>query len=266
MRFRVTLQHVGHERRIPINYAYPISSWIYRVIYGVDSKFAEWLHSSGYSNDNKRFKLFTFSNLLINRKKIEGDRLVVLSPEVHLILSFFPEAIIEKFIIGVFQDQLCVIGDRKSRVHFRVANIERLPDVRLGDENVFRCLSPICIARTVPWRDKKSAEYVHPEDPGFGKLLFENLLSKYETVEQKESLRSLQTEQFIAADAMEFEVLSTPRSRLVKIKAGTPEETLVRGYFFRFRLKAPYALLELGYHTGFGIKNSMGFGCVEWVG
>lgn len=65
-------------------------------------------------------------------------------------------------------------------------------------------------------------------------------------------------------EAIHLKVLSsTPKSRLIKLKAYTPEETRVRGWLYEFELEAPVEIQELGFYARFGEKNSMGFGCVK---
>ena len=39
-------------------------------------------------------------------------------------------------------------------------------------------------------------------------------------------------------------------------------ESKLIGYQFDFFLDAPAELIRIGYYTGFGEKNSVGFGCV----
>ncbi|MDJ1496937.1 hypothetical protein QNI19_28635 [Cytophagaceae bacterium DM2B3-1] len=63
MRLKLTLQKTGSQSTLPINYAYPLSSWIYKVIGKADETYADFLHNSGYSAGQKRFKFFTLSAL-----------------------------------------------------------------------------------------------------------------------------------------------------------------------------------------------------------
>jgi len=52
---------------------------------------------------------------------------------------------------------------------------------------------------------------------------------------------------------------------LVKLKANTPEQTKVRGYMCRFRVKAPLELMKIMYEGGVGQECSQGFGCVKEI-
>jgi CRISPR-associated endoribonuclease Cas6 len=67
MRLQLTLSLIRENRILPINYQYEFSAWIYRMIHYGDTDFAEWLHSRGYAQGKRSFKLFTFSNLDVER-------------------------------------------------------------------------------------------------------------------------------------------------------------------------------------------------------
>ena len=59
---------------------------------------------------------------------------------------------------------------------------------------------------------------------------------------------------------------SSPKSRLITIKAGMPEETRIRGWMnFRLKVTAEKRFVELLLNAGVGVYNSMGCGCVEVV-
>jgi CRISPR-associated endoribonuclease Cas6 len=60
MKFSIRLTPIAAENIIPINYQYPLSSALYRIIAKGDAKNAEFLHGTGYG---KGFKFFTFSQI-----------------------------------------------------------------------------------------------------------------------------------------------------------------------------------------------------------
>ncbi|MBP8945755.1 MAG: hypothetical protein KBG25_07665, partial [Paludibacteraceae bacterium] len=62
-----------------------------------------------------------------------------------------------------------------------------------------------------------------------------------------------------------FSLLGGIRQKLIRIKAGKADETFLKGFEFEFKLTAPVELMRIGYYSGFGEKNSLGFGCVEVV-
>jgi CRISPR-associated endoribonuclease Cas6 len=91
-----------------------------------------------------------------------------------------------------------------------------------------------------------------PEEDGFAEAFAQSLCRKHRQL----------TGQAIDAATVQFRLLSVPKSRLITIRAGKPQETRVRGYMFEFELVAPPGLHRTGFMAGFGEKSSMGFGCV----
>ncbi|MDR1919242.1 MAG: CRISPR-associated endoribonuclease Cas6 [Tannerellaceae bacterium] len=254
MRFKLSLQIDSSiaGNLLPINYQYPLSSWMYGVIAKSNTAYSTWLHDNGFlaSEGNKCFKLFTFSNLKINHAKLIGDRLLLLSDTADLYLSFLPEKSTEAFIKGLFLEKDFSIGDKESRVHFRVQSIEMLPSPFLGKEGCFKTLSPI----TITFHQES---YLSPEAKKYGQLLVNNLKEKY---------RAYYQQAFTGNPDFEFKLFTQPKSKLITIKAGNQrEETKVRGYLFTFGLQADPKLLEIMYEAGAGEKGSLGFGMIESV-
>ena len=249
---------------LPINYQYPLSSWIYKCINRADSGFAGFLHEQGYqgAKEGKPFKFFTFSKLHIPRREIYQDRIIIQSPEVYLTLSFLVERAAETFVTGVFQHQHAGIGDAKSQVDFEVGKIEARP-VAISTDVQIRTTSPIVVSRPVMENGHRmKAQYLSPEAAGYKALFLRNLVRKYEHYAHFTG-NSIPPD---PAATMGGTLEKGPvRSRLETIKAGTAAETKVRGYDYRFRLTAPEALVRIGLLAGFGEKNSLGFGCGEVV-
>jgi len=255
MRIVINLEAIKGDR-IPINYQYELSSWIYHVFNTANPEFALWLHNKGYRNDKKSFKLFTFSNLFPEKYSITGDRLHLPRTNTYLYISFYPLEIPEKFITGIFKSQTFSIGDKQSHVIFNVKTIEKLPEPEFKPEMKLRLLSPIHITRHNQF-DSKKVDHLHPEHKDFERLLFSNLIEKYHTF-NKENIN------FIIQD-YKMEILTKPKSRLVTIKANTPEVTFLKGFLFDFKITAPQELIKIGYYAGFGKANSLGFGCAEVI-
>lgn len=260
MRFALTLSvnKTAYGNLIPLSYSYELSSWIYKVMAGSNAAYAAWLHNNGFSQEHKRFKFFTFSRLLFdNAIPITGtDRLSIFSNQGKLFISFLPEKSTEEFVKGIFLDNIFTIGDRKSKVKFKVESIELLPSPDFSKGyGQFQTLSPI----TVSMKNKEGkAAYISPEnnDYDYGQLLFNNLKEKYRIYYGTEPEPDI---------TFELKHLTPPRSKLIKIKSGTPAETNVRGFNFNFYLKTTPELLQLMYSTGAGEKNSVGFGLVERI-
>ena len=259
MRLKITLSVNPRFHVLPLNYQYPVSSWIYQRIAAADKQFGDWLHNAGFQQKGKRYKLFTFSNIFVPKREIKGDRLHILSPTVSFQISFYADKTVEYFILGVFDRQEFEIGDKHSKAKFFVEKVEALPVPEFNNPSTFRCLSPICVAKPLRKGNKLISEYISPADPDFEQLFIKNLLNKYNAISGNKNKFAHGNLPFT------FELLEKPKSRLITIKSGTREQTKVRGFLFPFKLNAPVELMQLGYESGFGEKNSLGFGCVERI-
>lgn len=266
MRFLLTLSLAPSSSKIiPINYQYPISSWIYRTLSSSDAAYATWLHDKGYQYGKRFFKLFTFSNLKIPRCKAEGDRLRLLSDELQLQISFHAEEAVGNFIQGVFANQSFSLGDKKSRVDLVVRSVEGMPEPDFEKNSAsFHCLSPVCISKVREVKGRIMPMYMHPQDEEYERLFFSTLIRQYlssqkATADQEEAEEQLE----YLRSRCSLQVLNEPKSRLITIKAFTPQETRVRGYLFDFRIEAPEEMIRFGYDAGFGEKGSLGMGMVE---
>lgn len=254
MRIKLELSLVSKERIIPVNYNYPISSWIYKTLLESNRGFADWLHNKGYELHGKTFKLFCFSQLIGKTKFLKPDRLEILDKKVFVCLSFLIDESASEFIHSVFQKNDFELGDKISKVKFQVNSITTNEKLTRKNEYRFKTISPICVSRATD--QGKQAEYVHPYDKDYPNLIFRNLLNK-----RLASKKSLTLEK----NEPSFEILSEPQSKLITIASHSERETRVRGYHFHFLVSGLAELIDTGYYAGFGEKNSLGFGLVEEI-
>lgn len=253
MKVLLTLRPETAGAVIPINYQYELSAWIYRVIARADEAYATFLHEQGFRTGKKSFKFFTFSQLDVPRRAVEGDRLRILSDTVRLKISFLLDAAAEHFIVGLFKGQRMELADRRSRAAFQVTQVDVLAPAPAVSVLRLRTLSPLVVGRK---NSLGHDDYLSPEDADFPKLLLENLVDKY---------RAAYPDSAVPEEAIHFRLLRFhPRpTKLITIKAGTPEETRVKGYLFDFELSGPSEVLETGLLAGFGKYCSQGFGMAE---
>ncbi|GAA4317889.1 CRISPR-associated endoribonuclease Cas6 [Compostibacter hankyongensis] len=266
MRFNLTLNTQENNSLLPANYQYPLSAAIYRIIQRGDAAYASFLHDKGYQQAGslKAFKLFTFSSLKIPFK-IEGDRFRLLSDRAELVVCFhLPEAA-EHFIKGLFQSQTIEIADKKSRVCFIVEQVQALPSPcpSLKETDTAHCLlhplSPVVCGLK---NDRGYYDFLSPEHPDFVQLLLYNWKEKYKTVYGSESADAV----FANAGMEVVFCKKPPKSRLITIKSGTPEETKIRGFVnFGLRVQGTAEALELLLNGGAGLYNSLGMGCIGVV-
>lgn len=66
MRIKLSLRSINGYCSIPINYQYPLSAAIYKILSHGSDEYADWLHDRGYlTADGKPMKLFNFSKFFI---------------------------------------------------------------------------------------------------------------------------------------------------------------------------------------------------------
>ncbi|HYG37292.1 MAG TPA: CRISPR-associated endoribonuclease Cas6 [Cytophagales bacterium] len=262
MRFKITLQRTS-GRFLPINYQYELSSAIYKIIEKADSSFAGFLHSEGYKEGYKKFKLFTFSQLDLRPFKLQKEyqRIELLGESVSFIISFMIDKAAESFIKGLFINQEMQLGDAISRIAFTVKSVESLAVPNFKQCMQYKALSPLCLTTKRP--ESKYAQYLSPVDGEYKEFLIRNLISKYTA--HSIAISDGLIESQVNGATMDFKLLNEPQRKKITIKALTSQQTEVVGYLFDFELTAPVGLHEVGYYSGFGEKNSMGFGCGEVI-
>lgn len=256
MRFLVKLISEKPEV-IPINYQYPLSAAIYRIIAKGDADYANFLHEKGYG---KKFKFFSFSQITCPFK-IEADRLLLQSNELSFQITFHLPKAAESFIKGLFQSEKLDIADRISKGRFTVQSIKTLPSpLESYKENeitqvVLRPLSPVVAGLM---KDNGKYDFLPPDDPRFAESLIYNWRSKIETCYDKATAQG-------ALLIMEQKARKLPpRSRLITVKAGTEAETKIRGWMnVDLSVTAEKRFIEILLNAGVGVYNAQGMGCVE---
>lgn len=261
MKFKLKLTLKSDSQKvIPINYQYPLSAAIYKILDNADKAYAAFLHKDGYG---KGYKLFTFSDLK-GKFKVRGDRMNLLNNMVELTINFhLPEAS-RKFIEGLFKTQTIVIADKKTKATFEVATIlsMRSPWEKEIDDNelVQLYVRPASAIVAAVKKDDGNYTFITPNAENFIETLTYNWRNKIATLFDEQ----------IAQEAllmMEVDYYPNPyRSRLVTIKANTPEETKIRGFLnFKLKLTAEKRFVELLLNSGAGVYNAQGMGCLEVV-
>lgn len=269
MQFRLTLRPLRQQTLVPFNYAYRLSAFIYSVLADADKQYADFLHEQGYAvSSTRRFKLFTFSDLVMPNARLDvrSGGMWVNSPHIEWMVSFYIDTAAQHFIMGLFQDQRCVIASLQQRAEFIIERVEAVPVEITSQAVQLRTLSPVVIAE----KDAQGMDqYLHPADEQFGPLLVSNLRAKYARIQTVLSAGELANNE-LKDDLLTYRLLpnpgrnaAQPKSRLLTIKEGSREETKVRGYYgFNFELDGPKELLELAVLAGVGRYNAEGFGAV----
>ncbi|HAS43876.1 MAG TPA: CRISPR-associated endoribonuclease Cas6 [Microscillaceae bacterium] len=266
MVFKITFKVLKQGAVLPYSYQYELSAWIYKMISSSNSQLATFLHSKGYGQGFKNFKLFTFSNLYIPQFKTTPEGLKILSPTIDFTISFLVDEVAASMIQPLFEQQTFTLGNRQSQVPLKVDSIFTQPLHITSNTMRFRTTSPMVVSNfeVIDDRGKTQAKYLHPHDERYEALFFKNLLDKHQSAVHHQI--SAPAAAPLAAQPMQLRVLGQKvRSKLVEIKANTAAATKVRGYLFDFEVTAPKELLKIGLLAGFGGQSSMGFGTCKML-
>jgi CRISPR-associated endoribonuclease Cas6 len=254
MRYKLTLKLVDPLCNIlPVNYQFELGSWFYKLLNNRDSELYNYLVTTGYIKQDEPFRNFVFSHLMVQDRKIEGDRLIIQSERIALIFSTIPDNFLIPLAMDIFQDVRFLLGDKISQVSLHVEKVELLPEPEFIDKMSFRTLSPLHLA--VKIHGRKNELFLSPEHAEYAQFFYENLQRKYKILYGHDyPPQSLPGK---------FKLRSPVTQKGITLHSGTAGQIKLIGYQLRFRLQADPALLRSGYYLGFGEKNHLGFGCCE---
>ncbi|WP_288096914.1 CRISPR-associated endoribonuclease Cas6 [Hydrotalea sp.] len=259
MQFQLTLES-NTPAIIGLNYQYPLSAAIYKIIQQSDEVYARFLHNAGYTSGFKSFKLFTFSNLNIPFE-IKGDRMICTTNRATLLTCFHMPDAATHFIKGIFLHQQITIADSRSKAHFMIKEVQLLPTPKL-DAIATLWFVPASPLVTGLKNNRGHYDYMSPLDQGYENSIRYNLVEKWNSIHPLSTEEKQQLFETIQIKTAYY--ATPPRHRLITIKENTPEETKIRGYEkFKIQIKAPSEMLEFAMNAGLGIYNAMGMGCIK---
>lgn len=260
MRFKIKLENKSENgATIPINYQYPLSAAIYKILAKGDVNYAHFLHEEGYG---KGYKFFTFSDLKLKYRR-EDDRFILLNPQVEFIICFhLPEAS-RTFVEGLFRSEEIVIADHESQTSFIVDSIIALENPLKGyaaNEMIQVIVKPASALFVGYKKDSGNYEFLDPDHERFSESFINTWANKIAAAwDEKTALDSILM--------VEVEKYKQPfRSRLITIKAASDAETKIKGYLnFKLKLTAERRFIDLLLHAGAGLYGAQGMGCLELI-
>lgn len=259
MRFKLWLRSTESTSVIPINYSYPLSAAIYKILSRADVQYTSFLHEKGYG---KGFKLFSFSQLSCTFR-VAGDRMVIIQPDLSFVITFHLPKAAEIFVRGLFESVSLDIADKRSKAIFQVQRVESISDSmqQYGEHEIVQIgmkpISPIVVG--IP-DEKGIYDFLSPDHAHFSRALIHNWRSKIAVCQDEATARDA----ILIIQAIKRP--SPPKSRLITIKADTAAQSKIRGWVnFELRATAEKRFLELLFNAGAGIYNAQGMGCVEYV-
>ncbi|HXH13687.1 MAG TPA: CRISPR-associated endoribonuclease Cas6 [Alphaproteobacteria bacterium] len=250
MRIGLTLENPRRETVIPLNYNQLLAACIYWALGASSTDYAEHLHQDGYAFQGKHFKLFTFSQLLAERRRIDGARLTIQSPTVRWLVSSPVDEFVMHFATGILERGRVRIGS----VDFRLRDIGTLPPPEFTPTMRFSCLSPISVSTHTEVEGLNPLQYCRLEGNFYDKVV-ENLRRKYTLLTGQDASRM---NLVMAFDPGYIARRQGRIHKLVRYK-----DTKIFAYLAPFTVQGDVELIRVGYECGFGDGNSKGLGMVE---
>lgn len=265
MRVRLTLRPLTLPLRVTLNYAYYLSTAVYRWIEASSPDYAAFLHERGFPLDGtlRRFKHFTFSRLMPRQSRVDTRSacLVVQSPKIEWHLSMPVEQSLQHLVAGMFEHREFFIGNENSRL--AIEQVETLPDPDWQRRMTFTMLSPTTISTMREHSGKLQPYYFRPDDEQVPEALRRNILNKYHSLH---GALPDDTTFICTLDQTYIRNRQTQGKRItqkITIKEGRTDASDIIGFTCPVTIEGNPALLALAYESGLGEKNSLGFGMLQ---
>jgi CRISPR-associated endoribonuclease Cas6 len=175
MRLYVTLTTSRIPSLIPFHYPYSLTAVVYRFLDHASHDYARFLHDEGYRLGAKRFKLFTFSQLLIPKRTLTPRGIICQSHELFWQIASPVTEFVEHLAQGLLQLGQMRLGEHE----LLIARVQVVPRPRFSHEIHLRCLSPIVISVAQERDGRLLARYLRADDPRLSEALRQNLLKKF---------------------------------------------------------------------------------------
>jgi CRISPR-associated endoribonuclease Cas6 len=241
MILEITMRPRGLTLKLPLNYQKPLQALIYN---NLDDAMARFIHDEGFKYESRNFKMFTFSKLL-GQYKIDGKQIKFLNSITLYISSANKKMLQSLFNYLMIKDKVVLLDNDLAIDGIKMHKVN-LPDKK---RIKLKCLSSIVTYSTMFKGDgKKFTHYFRPHEKDFSRLIYENLKKKHIILNGEKSF---------ADDNFSIKMPKF-KSQVTKYK-----NYIIEGSYGDVFIEGERELIETGIMTGFGSKNSMGFGmCV----
>jgi len=264
---RVSIKLKTEGTFLPINYNYPLSAVVYRLLKFGSSEFSEYLHSIGFKNNGKAYKLFTFS-LKFEYNNIIKDYFELSSPYLSLeISSPLIDDFIKNVVIGSLKSGKIELFYRKQCLYLSIEQMEEIPMPNFNRSAKFKLDSPLVLS-TIQMRNNKPTQHFfeyYENINEISRVFNNNLINKYELIYNKkyqgDHLKFAWLNDYIQKRIKKQKSLK----RLIKIEKPNIPTINVIANNIPFKLEGNRELMKVGYDAGFGEKNSLGFGMARLI-
>jgi len=264
------MKYISKEKGLllPMHYNYVLQALLYNTF---SNEIANFLHTEGFTLNNRRFKLFTFSRILEKGSRVYGKRLAELKSQLNINSKFLTrknskveEALYFEngFSFYFSSPKNFLIEDIGSRAvsipksilsgqEIFIESIEVLPHLSFSNKLNIKTLSPVTVYSTAKIEGKRKLTYYYsPHEKEFPDLIQKNAEKKYVLINGVKPKGSLNITPLY---------FNEKRNRAVVYF----KDTRIEGWTGVFTLEGEPDIINVVYEAGLGSKNPEGFGMWE---
>lgn len=229
----------GNRIQLPIATSYTLQGFIYNALRD-DSLFSYELHEKGNTFKQRKYKLFTFSELKGKYEVIQKQ--IIYERNVSFEIRSNEPYMIQLLYTYFTKNQNLRLGNNDVKIEEAV-----LEEKTIFDESIsIKTLSPITVYST---DENGHTTYFSPQEECFYNAITENAKRKWVSC-------------FGDDDGFGFSIKPTENTKFLK-RATSFKKTLITAWHGEFHLEGNIKTLNFLYNTGLGSKNSQGFGMFE---
>jgi len=239
MQLKITLS--GNKIQLPLAASSIVQGFIYSALTD-NLSFSHQLHEEGYIFEQRKFKLFSFSELR-GKYDVIGKQMI-----------FQDKAFLEIRSVNPYMIQLLYTYFLNNKSVSLGGNTVNVTGLTINNKTVFsngvriKTLSPITVYTT---SDNGHTTYYSPRNEDFYEAVISNATRKWRS---------------ISGEISDFDFTISPIENPWYVKRVTSfKDTLITAWHGEFYLKGSAQILDFLYNTGLGSKNSQGFGMFEIV-
>lgn len=241
MRIKVHLHGSGV---LPFNYHYHLSSALYTYKKIANKELATRLHYS------REIKTFTFSEIMIPKRKITKEGIKFLDDYAYFIYSSPSKDYVKAVVEGMLSNPEFRVG----KFRFMIEKIEVLPAPNVDWHDVtFKTLSPISLYSSSDGRKK---EPLYPTDTLWYVNIEKNIKHEYLVFYGEEPRGRIEIK------TLHFK---PKKYKFRKVERGKVVEGAIKAVHGHFRFRGNPELIKFAYEAGAGEHGAWGFGCLDVV-
>lgn len=209
-----------------------------------DGDYSKFLHDKGYTNERKKYKLFTFSNIKGDYIFKKENKTLTFNNEIIIVLSFYTNDSHDYILKNIRENKPIRFGE--SYAEFM--------DCGVAEEYYKSCVvdtvSPITVHTTLEKPDgKKFTYYYEPHEKGFKELIVNNLINKIEAICGEKPLNT----------NFNIKPYNNKKQKRITTNYGG---LIIKGWQGSFEINGSSEMIKMALLSGIGDRNSIGFGCV----